>query len=389
MNKFLLRLVLMICFPVAALACGRGPAMSPAPPPTIKPVVDGASRLTAQTRWEDLVAAARKEGTLTVAHSAGPQVTNPLKESFRKKFGIELEMTVGRADAQFEKISTERRAGLRTTDIYGLGGTTQTMLFKPAGFLSPLEPVLVLPEVTNPLAWKGGKLPYLDQDRTVFAPIGMYYRGILVNTDIVKKGQITSIFDLLKPEWKGKMLMDDISQTGAGGVWLGHVAEIFDYDLDKLRKYLSDLVAQQPVIIRDRRVAVEWVARGKNPILIGVSYSVAPDFKGKGAPIDIVPVKESTYVSTTTGAISLPEGELPHPNSAIVYINWLLGQEGQTVLAQGYGSPSLRVDVPTAGMDPMLLEIPGEKLIYENEKSMQTRPRLMQIAKEVLQPLLK
>lgn len=37
----------------------------------------------------------------------------------------------------------------------------------------------------------------------------------------------------------------------------------------------------------------------------------------------------------------------PHPNAAMVFLNWLLTKEGQTAWSKGMGYVSRRLDVPT------------------------------------------
>lgn len=55
-------------------------------------------------------------------------------------------------------VSTERRVGLCLADLFIGGATTPINQFKPAGFLEPLEPLLLLPEVKEPKSWRPQKL---------------------------------------------------------------------------------------------------------------------------------------------------------------------------------------------------------------------------------------
>ena len=69
-------------------------------------------------------------------------------------------------------------------------------------------------------------------------------------------------------------------------------------------------------------------------------------------------VKEGSYASASYGGLALVN-RAPHPNAAKVYINWVLGREGQTLLAKAAGWVSRRRDVPA--IDPAMELQPGVK----------------------------
>jgi ABC-type Fe3+ transport system substrate-binding protein len=51
----------------------------------------------------------------------------------------------------------------------------------------------------------------------------------------------------------------------------------------------------------------------------------------------------------------------PHPNAAKVFLNWLLGKEGQTAFAKAMGYVSRRVDVTTDHVPPYWVPQEGVK----------------------------
>ena len=59
-------------------------------------------------------------------------------------------------------------------------------------------------------------------------------------------------------------------------------------------------------------------------------------------------------VATRAEAISGGSGNLaiikkpPHPNATRVFVNWLLGKEGQEVFTNAMGQPTRRLDVDTS-----------------------------------------
>jgi len=82
---------------------------------------------TQTTQWQQIVAAAKKEGKVVVSIPAGAELRKSLKDRFEKRYGIELELFTGRGAAVAKKIADEFRAGLRLTDIH-TGGQGQSFL---------------------------------------------------------------------------------------------------------------------------------------------------------------------------------------------------------------------------------------------------------------------
>ncbi|MBI4334919.1 MAG: hypothetical protein HY673_26995 [Chloroflexi bacterium] len=42
----------------------------------------------------------------------------------------------------------------------------------------------------------------------------------------------------------------------------------------------------------------------------------------------------------------------PDPNATVIFLNWFMSKEGQTVAVKSMGFASSRVDVPAAGVNP-------------------------------------
>ncbi|MBI4283814.1 MAG: hypothetical protein HY663_05025, partial [Chloroflexi bacterium] len=151
---------------------------------------------------------ARREGIVTVTSGMGPQVSKPLVEAYKNRFGISVEWITGRAVELSERVLRERRAGIYSYDLYSAGHPIALTSLKPAGAFSPMEPLLLLPEVKDPNNWFQNRLPWADRDKTVFSFWLDANPNITINTNLVKKDEIKSYYDLLDPKWKGKIIMD-------------------------------------------------------------------------------------------------------------------------------------------------------------------------------------
>ena len=150
---------------------------------------------------------------------------------------------------------------------------------------------------------------------------------------------------------------------------------------------MKQLVKQEPFITRDSRLQIEGLARGKFSLAIAVTSRLVTDFKKAGAHIEDMVMAEGSTASAGPGAVSLLT-KPAHPNAAIVFTNWLLTKEPQDIIAQGYGAPSARVDVPPVGIDPMNLALPTEKIYLQDEEFELMNREMISLAKQIFAPLL-
>lgn len=342
------------------------------------------SKAAWEQEWENTLAAAKKEGSIDIYALWRPPTRAGLAEAFRGKFDINLEFTpFGRGTEMVAKIKAEQRNGLYMADIFGAGTGTIINMMKPEGLLGPIEPFLILPEVTNPKVWAGGNFPFLDKEKQLIGMISNIQRAIPYNTEKIKKGEITSYKDLLKPEYKGKIVMDDPTVSGAANGYLAFMA-LNIWNVGEVKEFLKQLIVKQEVVFqRDRRVFVESVARGKFAIGFGASGDVLAEFQSAGAPLDVAFVKEGTRASSMSGIIGVPT-KIAHPNAAKVFTNWLLTKEGQTIFARSFASASQRVDVSTEGIPSIFLPQPGEKIFLETEEFILFQAEMLEISKKIV-----
>lgn len=352
--KKLIVFLLAISAALATAACAPG---TPAPTQVAStPVPSRIQEESQDARWTRVLAAAKAEGDLTIYGSTSPETRQLVGDAFYKKFGIRINWVTGRANEAVEKILTEQRAGIFLADVV-TGATMSTMnILKPAGVLKPMEADLILPEVKDTRNWFEGKLWWVDPERVHLAYALQALPAVVINTDVVKKNQIGTFRDLLNPAWKGKIIMDDPTTGGSGNGWVTAVGyRIMDLS------FLSELAKQEPFFLRNARQEVEWLARGKYEIGLGMNAPEMSDFIKAGVSnLDVIIPREGTYLSQSRGAISLPK-KPGHPDAAVVYFNWILSKEGQDVISRTEGLQSARMDVATDFIDPWLLRQPGAK----------------------------
>lgn len=336
--------------------------------------------------WNDTVLAAQKEGKLVITNTAGGSVGNSLAQAFKGKYGITAEFMTVPGGAATTRIITEFRAGVYLTDLYMGGNTDIIVSLKPAGTLEKLEPQLLLPELTNPdivnKNWWGGGLRWLDKDRTNLGFLAAAPPPVVINTDLVKLDEVKSYSNFLEPKWKGKIVLHDPTRPGFGGKLIPVLGEIMGWD------YVRQL-AGQVALSADTRQIVEWTARGKYAICLAPQTAVVVEFQRAGAPLKAYIPQEGIHVTSSSGSIALLKNA-PHPNSAKLFLNWLLTKEGQTIYTQAFGQPSARLDVSTDGILPETIPQPGVKYIMgDSEEFILQQPQQFEKAKEIFAPLLK
>jgi spermidine/putrescine-binding protein len=102
--------------------------------------------------WEELLAAGRKEGTLTVIGPVSPEARKLLTEAFPKETGIQLSYEGLEPQVVPPRIEREAAASSLTVDVL-IGGSAELNSLLPKGLLAPIKPILILPEVTDASKW--------------------------------------------------------------------------------------------------------------------------------------------------------------------------------------------------------------------------------------------
>jgi iron(III) transport system substrate-binding protein len=326
----------------------------------------------AQQEWEQVVAAAKKEGEVHIIGPAGTKLRDALAEPFAKKYGVRVEYLSAGGFQIPQRVERERQAGVFSWDLFIAGTTTLVKGLRPIGALDPIEPALILNEVKDRKVWRGGEPPFFDKERvglSVLLGAGQY---LFINTQLARADEFRSWRDLLNPKWKGKIVMGRDPRTSGYG---NATFKFFFTDKSLGPGYIRELVKQELTLLRDDRVAAQWLAQGKFPICICSDIDTVR-LIDQGLPIAVIDgrqLKEGTHVTSAYGNVALAN-RAPHPNVAKVYINWILSREGSTLFSQASGMPSVRVDVPTDHVRPATIPEPGWHISSTEEGLAQEEP---------------
>ena len=296
--------------------------------------------------WETALKAASIEAQVTVYATSGFE---PVFESFQKRFAaIKINAVIGRGNQLAQKVLAERRAGKFLSDVYLGGIGTPYSMFYRGGLLEPIEPLFTLAENLDRSKWFQGKFHYADDDGKYIFVFEMALRSdVVYNTQLVRPEEITSYGSFLEPKWKGKIVAIDPHETG---VATSSSLSFFYYHPELGPEFLRKLFGQMELTFsRDPRQMLDWLAVGKFALAF---FATDADLAVKqGLPVGrFLPTafKEGVYGRPQRGTVSIFQ-RAPHPNAALVFINWLISREGQSVFQKAFAedfSLSAREDVP-------------------------------------------
>jgi iron(III) transport system substrate-binding protein len=272
---------------------------------------------SAAGQWQQVVEAARKEGTVVFYSAAvGAPATAKIQAAFKSRYGITMEVLQARSSELTERIRTEQVSGKHFGDVSHNGASvTERQLGE--GVFVPYGSLPGAARIAAPLTTDGTRIP-----------VYVIHFGILVNTELVKPAdEPKSWSDLLDPKWKGKILSDDMRALGSGSALFMATYEKFGRD------FHARLAAQKPEFTRDVRGSQRRIARGEYPLFI--PFNVADILTLRGLPVkSIVPKEGAVYVVFDCAILK----GAPHPNAARLLLEFMLSEEVQLIYANtGYG----------------------------------------------------
>jgi iron(III) transport system substrate-binding protein len=324
---------------LVALAAACAPSATPAAPAGAPAA--GAARQAWEKEWDDLVAAAKAEGKLSVLTLVGAGYRKSL-DQFEAAFpGISVDhQTFPSASLYAPRIQEERKAGVYSFDAALVSPGSPIRVLKPQGVWDPIRPLLFRPDVTSDASWiHPVEQCYIDLERRLaFAWDHSVQHVFAIDTTQVKPDEIKSVKDLLQPRWKGRLLLSD---PRVGDTRLAMVNVELTHGRDVVKQLLVD---QQPVFSRDPRQITQAVIRGEYPVVLGARVEVLQDFvaQGVGKNVQYLDLADADFLPRVC---AFAFNRAPHPNAAKLFLNWILTKQGQEILTKDNNFNSARSDV--------------------------------------------
>ena len=304
---------------------------------------------------ERLLEGAKREGSVLLYTTFPSEYASQLIEPFEKQYGIKVNHWRARSEIVLRKALAEGRAGGATADVITII-TPQLEALRREGLLQSVQspnqkdhPAFAIPSHRE----------WAAQVQHVF--VHAY------NTEKVRKEELPRSWqDLLAPKWKGKLAIE-----GDDHEWLASV--IADMGQDQGVKFWRQLVASNGLSVRSGHpLLTNLVASGEVPLALTVYQYSVEQAKKKGSPIDWFVIGPA--VSITNG-IGIPK-KAPHPNAALLFYDYLLGEEAQRIIARiGYVPTNTKVESPVKGVK--LKSLDPAALLDEQDRSVRQFEQLI------------
>lgn len=294
-----------------------------------------------RVEWDNTVEAGRKEGKVVASIPPSAELRKGMEIAFTRRYGIGVEFVPARGGAIVQRMVGEAKSGVRYFDLH-IGGTeSMVSAMLPENVLEPVEPYLILPEVKDPKQWWGGHIWIDKAKRYIYNFVAYQTVSLWSNPNEYKPVEFKSFDDLLHPRLHGRIGISDPRTPGSGSSMWSYMHSI------KGEEFLRRLLAQKLFVTRDLRLLADNLARGKIAVTSGIGYSEFQPFIKASLPVAPLPVpKEGLYASGGYGHLVILKN-LPHPNATRVFVNWLLGRDGQEIFSRAMGVGTRRLDIPT------------------------------------------
>jgi iron(III) transport system substrate-binding protein len=262
-----------------------------------------------------LIEAGKKEGKVVIYGSLENDTTDAIKQAFQKKTGIEAEYWRASATKVMDRALTEYRAGKALFDVILTNDNPMEIMFRQGIFAKYNSPTAK------------------DYPKEAIDPnLGPRYRNVVIGV-VYDKNQIKpadapkSLEDLVKPQYKGKLVMPDPTQHTTTTQWVASLWKLMGKE--KADKYIRDLAATKPILVESLLPAAERLSSGETPIAITfVKYVYI--YGKKGAPLEYIRLGkfmgDGHYIDLNNKA--------PHPNAGKAFIDYFLGEESMKMMAQ-------------------------------------------------------
>ncbi|HEY7165829.1 MAG TPA: extracellular solute-binding protein [Candidatus Binatia bacterium] len=308
-NHTLIKLALLVsvtvCLTVESIAAER------------EPVVDGA----------------RKEGALVVYTSMTADQMRKILDAFRGRYPfIRAEMFRAVGERLLTKIMAETQTGKYDFDVVQ-SAESQAYFLKKKNLLQKY----ISPETKNL------RSPFFDPEG-FWAAVYIMPNVIGYNTRLMKRSDVPKTDeDLLDPKWKGKIGMDHTKP------------EWFAWKLKRMGEekgiaYMRKLGAQQFRLYPGLSVLTNLLAAGEFPLVLNTYLHTVEEIKRKGAPVDWV-TQDPVFTKFQPLGIS---SRAPHPNSARLFTDFMLSEQGQKIIASFGRVPTRRgITTNVQGLDKL------------------------------------
>ena len=269
-------------------------------------------------------------------------------DEFRKLYpDINVQSSAAAAQPTAVRIVTEQKNGVYGFDSWWAPVANMVSTLVPAKAMAAIDDYMVRPEIRDAAAWNAPEFLYPGgPGHFIFVHTYQQERSVFQNISVKGAKPFTKADDILDPVYR-----DNIALREPGGLNGGTLAMsglLRENGIEFLRRLMFD---QHPTVLNNPRQLMASVLNGDKAIVIGGSLDIFTQCQQSGACDKVKSLPIGKYV-VSRGVTILKNP--PHPEATMVWINWLLGPEGQEAYVRTWakynrsGGASLRKDVAPA-----------------------------------------
>ncbi len=253
-----------------------------------------------------------------------------LVKPFETKYGVKVTVWRAGTDQVLQRTVAEASAKKYDVDVIHFGSPEMEALSREKILLAVDSPV-------HKDLQPGSLPPHREWAATLLSVWVQAY-----NTNLVKKESLPKTYkDLLDPKWKGKLGIEAKDQD-----WFASVVDIMGGGEAGL-KFFRDLVATNGVSVwQGHTLLNNMVISGEVPLALTVYNYMPEQAKKRGAPVDWFALEPAVARSNAVGVAR----RAPHPNAALLFYEYLLGEGQQHFVSMNYVPSNTRVASPLKGV---------------------------------------
>lgn len=290
--------------------------------------------------WQDVIAAAEKEGSVTLYSSQNTTILDSVKAAWNEKYpNISLEYVRG-TDADLNpRIEVENKTGKGIADVHVVTDSSWITSAADSGNYSQelRGPSFDNPEYQRDSSVKNNRL-FLD----VAATFGMGW-----NTAAVESG-LTDPRDVLDPQYKGRVGV--VSPVG-----IASYVDLYSFYKKHFgQDFQQRLAAQEPRIYPSALGIAQALTSGE--VVVAPMVQPLVQEVASGAPVNWA-LPSPSWGTPFYGHIT---SVAPNPNAAQVLADFLVSREGQTAQAIGVATALPGIEGATADAHDIQVPDPTE-----------------------------
>ena len=280
---------------------------------------------------QDLVTAARKEGTLTAYLAMAQEPFTDWAKGFTNTYGISVLAQMQGNNALFSRWTQETRAGKNIADFVIFGGQDLLGEARKNGWVARYTPASDSKYVQG-----------VSKDSGSWYGLYLAIEPLIFNSDQVMKEEAANLLSntyeaLFDKAWVGRT--STVVPAASNRVYATYYRLVQQHGWS----FLEKLAATKPTFQNTGTSAMNQITAGQNAVLIaGGEDSLAARAVASAAPVEFA-YPETSTATMEFGAIS---ANAPHPAAVRLFMEWATSDEALTSLAAITAGTPCRLGIP-------------------------------------------